>query len=191
MDTKESYSELPPQSKFFFSPEDAIIFNSSRLLLLFETLNQLNPKQSVDLDRLSYYDFFSANPFLIIDKKNPIYIELEMEGFRPNKLEYVGTKQRFRTKRLSIKQYISLLLSRGLVRIENKDGRLLFKITDLGTETASKFCSPYADAYRKSAMYVVKFLRSYSDTKLTEDAATWLDCKPIEFDLIDMVEDDE
>lgn len=183
--------ELPHNHKFFFSPEDAIIFNASRLLLLFETINKLTPEQAIDLDRLSYYDFFAANPFLLIDKSNPHWLDLELEGFKPNKIEYIGTAQRFRTKRLSIKQYLALLLSKGLLKLENSDDKIVFNITLIGVETASKFNSTYAITYRKSASYIISKLKSYSDTKLSEDAKKWLEAKQFQVDLIDMVEENE
>ncbi len=182
--------KLPQKSKFFFSPEDAFIFNASRLLLLFETINNLTPNQDIDLDRLSYYDFFAANPFLLIDKTDPHFLDLELVGFKSNKIEYIGTAQRFRTKRLLVKQYLAILLSKGLLTLENRDEKLLFKITELGVITAGKFNSPYADAYRKSACFIISKLKIYSDTKLSEDAIKWLENKPFQVDLIDMVDEE-
>jgi DNA-binding PadR family transcriptional regulator len=189
VDTLET-KKLPQQSKFFFSPEDAIVFNTSRLLLLFETINNLTPNQDVDLDRLSYYDFFAANPFLLIDKADPHFLDLELMGFKSNKIEYIGTAQRFRTKRLSVRQYLAILLSKGLITIENRDEKLIFTITELGVKTANKFNSAYADAYRKSASFIISKLKTYSDTKLSENATKWLETKPFQIDLIDMVDEE-
>jgi hypothetical protein len=176
-----------PKSKFFFNPDDVIIFNASRLLLLFETAKKLNIKKGIDLEKLAYYDFLAANPFLLIDEKHPSRLELEMEGFKPNKLEYVGAEQRFRTKRLSLKQYLALLLSKGLIKLENEDGKIVFYITAMGIEIAGKFSSMYAIAYRKSADCVISILKKYSDTKLTEEADKWFS-KPFQIDLIDLVD---
>lgn len=177
------------KSKITFSPEDAIVFNSSRLLLLLDVLNDLGVKKGVDLERLSYYDFFAANPFLIIGKDDPCRLELEIEGFEPNKLEYLSSDQRYRTKRTLIKQYLSLLLSKGLIKILNMDGKILYEITPLGIEISSKINSMYAIAYKKSVTCVVKMLKGYSDTRLWEKASKWLEAKSFQVDLYDMVDD--
>jgi hypothetical protein len=177
------------KSKITFSPEDAIVFNSSRLLLLLDVLNDLGVKKGVDLERLSYYDFFAANPFLIIGKDDPCRLELEIEGFEPNKLEYLSSDQRYRTKRTLIKQYLSLLLSKGLIKILNMDGKILYEITPLGIEISSKINSMYAIAYKKSVTCVVKMLKGYSDAQLWEKASEWLEAKSFQVDLYDMVDD--
>ena len=178
-------------SKIIFSPEDAIVFNSSRLLLLFEVLNELKVKNGLDLERLCYYDFFSANPFLIITKEDPLHLEIEVEGFEPNKLEYVSTAQRYSTKRVSIKQYLSLLLSKGLITVVNKNGKLLYEITQLGIETSKKINTLYAFAYKKSVSCIVKKLKEYSDKQLGEKASEWLEAKSFQVDLYDMVDTNE
>jgi len=177
------------ESKIIFSPEDDAIFNSSRLLLFFEVLHKLKPNQGIDLERVCYYDFFAANPFLIVGKDDPLRLELELEGFEPNKLEYISTAQRFRTKRGFMKQYFSLLLSKGLISVENQDGKILYKITSRGIDIASKITSMYAIAYRKSVTFVVKKLKDYSDKRLWEEASLWLEAKSFQVDLYDMVED--
>lgn len=177
------------KNKLIFSPEDAILFNSSRLLLLFKTLTEFKGMPSIGLERLSYYDFFSANPFLIVTKDDPTWVELEIEGFEPNKLEYVSTPQRFRTKRESMRQYLSLLLSKGLIKVNNQSGEILYSITSKGIETAERINSLYAMAYRKSAYIVINKLKDFSDKKLWENAAEWLEAKSFRVDLYDMVEE--
>ncbi len=177
------------KSKIIFSPEDATVFNSSRLLLLLDVLNDLGVKKGVDLERLSYYDFFAANPFLIIGKDDPCRLELEIEGFEPNKLEYMSSDQRYRTKRTLIKQYLSLLLSKGLTKVLNMDGKILYEITPLGIEISSRINSMYAIAYKKSVTCVVKMLKGYSDAQLWEKASEWLEAKSFQVDLYDMVDD--
>ena len=177
------------KNKIIFSPEDAILFNSSRLLLLFKTLTEFRSMLTIGLDRLCYYDFFSANPFIIVEKDDPMWLELEIEGFEPNKLEYDSTPQRFRTKRVSIKQYLCLLLSKGLIKIENQSGKILYSITAKGIETSDKINSLYAIAYKKSAYLVINKLKDLSDTKLWENASKWLEAKSFQVDLYDMVED--
>lgn len=177
------------KSKIIFSPEDVTLFNSSRLLLLFEALTELGIKHGTGLERLCYYDFFAANPFLIVNREDPSWLELEIEGFESNKLEYVSTAQRYRTKRESIKQYLSLLLSKGLIKVKNQGGRILYEITSSGIEISNNMDSLYAMAYRKSAEIVVKKLKDFSDKKLWENASKWLEAKSFQVDLYDLVED--
>lgn len=177
------------KNRIIFSPEDAILFNSSRLLLLFESLNESGTRPAIGLERLCYYDFFAANPFLVVDKEDPMWLELEIEGFEPNKLEYISTPQRFRTKRESIKQYICLLVSKGLIKVEIKGGKILYEITSRGIQTARKTNSLYAMAYRKSASFVINKLKNFSDKKLWENASNWLEAKSFRVDLYDLVED--
>ena len=181
------YDKLDRESKIAFSPEDDAIFNSSRLLLFFEVLHKMKPDRGADLERVCYYDFFAANPFLIVSEGDPFRLELELEGFEPNKLEYLSTAQRFRTKRASIKQYLSLLLSKGLISIENLDGKILYKITQRGIGAANRINSLYAIAYRKSVSGVIKKFRDYSDKQLWEEASLLLEAKSFQVDLYDMV----
>ena len=84
-------NEKLKKRKIIISPEDATLFNSSRLLLLFEILNESGKKSLLGLERICYYDFFASNPFLVINRDDPLWLELEIEGFEPNKLEYVNT----------------------------------------------------------------------------------------------------
>lgn len=175
--------------KILFNPEDDIIFNSSRLLILFDVVRDLDIKKGMDLERLSYYDFFAANPFLIIKKDNPERIDLEIEGFISNKIEYYSTAQLYRTKRASLKQYLSLLITKGLINMINKDGKFIFNITQLGIDTSKKLNTMYALAYRKSVAIIVNMLKRYSDKKLWESANVWLESKSFQIDLYDLVDE--
>ena len=181
-------NKLDWKSKILFSPEDYTIFNSSRLLILFEILNDLGIKDGIDLERLCYYDFFASNPFLILEKNDPLRLELETEGFEPNKLEYLSTAQLYRTKRALIKQYLALLLSKGLIKFININGKIQYRGTPLGIGTSKRLDSLYAIAYRKSATLIIKLLKSYSDKKLWENATKWLESKSFQVDLYDLVD---
>ena len=63
-----SNEKLFEKYKIHFSSEDEDIFNASRLLILFDVLNKSAKYKSVGIERIPYYDFFSANPFLIFNK---------------------------------------------------------------------------------------------------------------------------
>lgn len=181
--------KLDWKSKIIFSPEDATLFNSSRLLLFFDVLHQLKLKQGIDLERLCYFDFFAANPYLVVAEGDPLRLDFEINGFEPNKLEYASSSQRFNTKRESIKQYLSLLLCKGLICVKNEDAKLLYEITQHGIDAASQINSMYAIAYRKSAFCIIEKLKDYSDQKLWESASKWLESKSFRVDLFDMVEE--
>ncbi len=174
-----------------YNPEDDLLFNSSRLLILFEVLDELKFSDGIDMERLSYYDFFAANPFLIFEKDDPVYFELELIGFESNKLEYLSTAQLYRTKRASIKQYLAYLVCKNLIKLENIDGRIVFKITELGLDMSKGLISLYALAYRASLSIVVQKLKKYSDKKLWENASIWLESKTFQIDLYDGVSDFE
>jgi hypothetical protein len=178
----------PEKMKIAFSPEDDLLFNSARLLLFFEVFNRIKPLDGIDLERLCYYDFFAANPFVITEKNDPCWLELELEGFDPCKLEYLSTAQRYRTKRESIKQYLALLLAKDLIYLENTDGKLLYQITPKGIEAAHKLSSMYAINYRKSVKFIVRELKRYKDSALWENASRWLEAKSFQIDLYDTVE---
>ncbi len=120
-----------------------------------------------------------------------MYLEIEVEGFDPNKLEYASTPQRYSTKRASIKHYLALLLSKGLITVANRNGKLLYEITPLGIEISKKINTIYALAYKKSVYCIVKKLKEYSDKQLGEKASGWLEAKSFQVDLYDMVDADE
>ena len=176
------------ERKIVFSPEDVTLFNSSRLLLLFEVLHEHKSGRAIDLERLCYYDFFAANPFLIAGDDKSLRLELELSGFDPNKLEYASSPQRFRTKRECTKQYLSLLLCKGLIDVKNEESKLLYEITERGLDAISRINTMYAIAYRKSASSIVRKLKDYSDGKLWESASRWLEAKSFRVDLFDWVE---
>lgn len=177
------------KSKILFSPEDVTLFNSARLLILFDELENLGIKGE-DLERLSYYDFFAANPFLIITKDDPLWLDLEIAGFETYTVGYISSSQRYRTKRSRLKQYLSILLSKNLIEVSNVDKKILYRITPTGIKTANQIKSMYAIAYQKSAKHIVKRLKGYSDKKLGEESIKWLEAKSFQIvDLYDMVDD--
>jgi hypothetical protein len=170
-----------------FSAEDDMVFNSARLLLLFQELSKVSEK-GIDTERLSYYDFFAANPFVILsDEDNSARLDFELEGFAPNKLEYSSSAQRYSSKRESMKHYLAILLCKGLICVTNEDAKLQFKVTDKGLSVANQIHTMYALAYRKSVRYVIKRLKDYSDTKLWECSRKWLEAKAFQIDLYNTV----
>ncbi|XHH09016.1 MAG: ABC-three component system middle component 2 [Candidatus Bathyarchaeia archaeon] len=172
-----------------FSPEDDLIFNSSRLLVFFETFSNIKPLNGIDRERLCYYDFFASNPFIITRKQDPLWLKLEMTGLDPFKLEYQSASQRYSTKRESIKQYLALLVAKGLITVTNEDSRILYSITPMGKETAQKITTLYAITYRKSVRLILDILGKFTDSELWTHASKWFEAKTFLIDLYNLVDD--
>ena len=173
-------------AKMLFTAEDAIVFNSARILLL---LNVLEKRKDVDLEKLNYYDFFSANPFHMISKEEPEYLSLELVGMKSFTINYINSSQRFQTKRALLKHYLAILVGKELVDVFNQDGKITFQITDKGGAIAKSIQSMYADAYQTSAKIITKKLNSFSNTKLSKFAAMKIEGKTFQMDLYDMVDE--
>lgn len=161
-----------------------MLFNSARLLILFRVVYDLRIN-GVDMERLSYYDFISANPFLMISEDDPAYLDMELIGFNTKTIAYISSSQRYRTKRFNFKQYLAVLLAKGLIHVTNADGKLIFSITEEGKYAEKEIQTMYSIAYRKSAKFVIIKLKNLSDKKLWENASTWLKAKSFQLDLYD------
>lgn len=172
--------------RLLFSPEDFVIFNSARLLLLLKVVEDLKITDGVDLERLSYYDFFAANPFLMIPEHDPLTLEIELLGFESNTIGYSSSSQRYSTKRSHLKQYLSLLLAKELIDISNIDGKLYYRITTKGIDLVNEMKTMYAQAYEKSVIIVIDKLKRMSDKRLWECASNWLEAKSFQVDLYEM-----
>lgn len=173
--------------QLFFNPEDITMFNSARLLLLFEKLNNIGFSKPIDMERLSLFDFFSANPFLILDKNDPSWIELESIGFETLTIDYMSSSQRFRTKRSKLKSHLAFLYMKGLISNDKESRTLqLYSITEEGMRVASNFRTIYANNYRRSVEIVVKKLKGMSDTKLWKNSNVWLEARSFQIDLYDI-----
>jgi hypothetical protein len=169
-----------------FSPEAEDLFNSARLLLLFHVLNEKGNAQGISIERIAYYDFFSAQPFLVFGKGNEeIKLELLLQGFETNTLSYISSSQRFTNRRAKLKHYLAGLLMRDLITLKNIDGHLLYLITEKGKETALLFKSLYTSAYKRSAEIIISKLSRMSDTGLAQSAREWLKGEPFIIDLYD------
>lgn len=173
------------KKKILFSPEDVTLFNSSRLLILFEAIKNNSIDSGIDIERISYYDFFSANPLIILSDTDSDKLELEYMGFASQSLDYASSSQQFRTKRAKIKQFLAYLMTKGLVEMKNKDGQIVFSITELGESMARKLDTLYANAYRKSVNIIIKRLHRLTDKRLWQEANKWLEAKHFQIDLLD------
>ncbi|HEV3166810.1 MAG TPA: ABC-three component system middle component 2 [Isosphaeraceae bacterium] len=165
-------------------PEDLDEFRQGRLLLMLAGLDSVRSANHADLERLSYYDFFSANPFLVPGDAST-RAKLSHAGFETSNLSYQSSSQRFANNRARLQFDLAVLTARGLVMPEVHDRRVNYRATPQGGQLAAAFRSLYADAFRKSASLIVDHLRHLSDTALRRDAKTWLRAETFMIDLYD------
>lgn len=153
-------------------PEDDVVFRLSQLLLLLREMDEQG-RSNVTIERLSYYDFFVANPLLVItEKSDSDRISLLMAGFDSRALHYASPSHRFTTRRERLQHDLALLISYGLA-VPEVDKAVLYKITPNGTRLADQFTAIYARAYRTSARILLRRLHKLSDKSLREQAETW------------------
>jgi hypothetical protein len=128
----------------------------------------------LDIERLAFYDFFAANPFLILDEDDPERRDVLLAGFNANSLSYNSSAQRFTNRRARLQHDLTLLIAYALVEAETVQGRVSYKVTQRGRTLAHDLNALYAVAYRDSASIVSRRLNKLSDKKLREEARRWL-----------------
>lgn len=154
-------------------PEDEVQFRLAQLLLLLEALaGQDLP--GATLERIGYYDFLSANPFLVVDADSREASLLKLAGFDPRTLSYASSGQRFTSRRERIQHDLSLLTAYGCCSAAAEQGNLLYRITDYGRHLSSQLTTTYATSFSTAADIVVGKLRRMSDARLRKESATWL-----------------
>lgn len=171
-----------------FVPEHDPVFRLAQLLLLLRTLHDGSSSPTgTNLERLAYYDFFSANPYLVVGPDDADRARLVMAGFDDRSLSYASSGQRFTSRRERLQHDLALLVAYGLAEANVQGGAVTYGVTPAGGELASRFTALYARAYVTSADMVVRRLRRLSDSKLRESARQWL--KPDHASLPDAVLD--
>ncbi|GAA5118634.1 hypothetical protein GCM10025762_35520 [Haloechinothrix salitolerans] len=168
------------------SPEDRQVFRLAQLTLLLDiAVGEGVPVRTVD--RLGFYDFFSANPFVVTsgegERDAADRLSLRLAGFSDRQLSYVSTGQRFASRRRRLQHDLALLVAYGLVAVDNRG----YRLTPSGRELAAALTSVYADAYRDAARVVLRRLKRLSDSKLTECAQEWLGRSWLLIDVLDDV----
>lgn len=156
-----------------FVPENDTVFRLAQLLLLLEALDR-ESRPGAALERLAYYDFFSANPYLVISRDDDEHSQLVMAGFDDRSLSYASSGQRFTSRRERLQHDLGLLVAYGLASATVQGGAVIYTITRAGSNLAARFTALYARSYLVSAAVVVRRLRRLSDTKLRENARAWL-----------------
>jgi hypothetical protein len=166
------------------APETFAPFRLGQLLLLLATIDSASAG-STSIDRLGYYDFFAANPFLVVEPRTRDGRRLLASGFDYLNLDYQSSSQRFANRRGRLQHDLALLTAYGLIVVGSADGRVGYELTSSGRDAAMSFRALYADAYRASAAVVVGHLRRLSDAKLRVKAAGWLRADSLLIDLYD------
>jgi hypothetical protein len=169
-----------------WQPEDHDVFRLAQLTLLLSVASRLE-KPIATVDRLGYYDFFSANPFVVVSKgskrDDEDRLSLKLAGFVEDQLSYASTGQRWVSRRRRLQHDMALLLSYGLITLHTGS----FQLTVPGVELAERMSTVYADAYRVSAELVIRRLSKLSDRALQQSVQSWLGSTWLSLDLLDDV----
>lgn len=168
------------------SPEDRPVFRLAQLAVLLEVVE--DEKIVVrTVDRLGFYDFFSANPFVVVsgdDKRDAAdRLTLRLAGFSSRQLSYASTGQRFVSRKRRLQHDLALLIAYGLAAIGSRG----YTLTASGRDLAGHLTSVYAESYREAARVVLRRLRRLSDPKLRQQADEWLGRSWLLIDVLDDV----
>lgn len=167
--------------------ESRDVFRLAQLVLLLSVTAEVGKPVS-NIDRLGYYDFFAANPFVVVPATGKASddhdrLTLKLAGFSEDQLSYASTGQRWVSRRRRLQHDLALLVAYGLVSL--RDGS--FTLGGRGSELADKMSTVYADAYRTSANMVVRRLGRLSDARLRQQVQEWLGVSWLNVDLLDDV----
>lgn len=166
------------------SPEDRQVFRLAQLILLLDVVANTNVSVRT-IDRLGFYDFFAANPFLVTsgsdDRDAADRLILRMAGFTDQQLSYASTGQRFASRRQRLQHDLALLLAYGLVTV----GPQGYSLLPEGQRIAEGLTAVYADAYRDAARVVLRRLGKLSDRQMVERAQEWLGKSWLLIDFLD------
>lgn len=180
-------SESGPPGVSPWDAEAHEVFRLAQLVLLLSVTAEVQKPVS-NVDRLGYYDFFAANPFVVIPagetpRDRTERLALKLAGFTEGQLSYASTGQRWVSRRRRLQHDLSLLVAYGLVSLH--DGKIT--LTDSGHSIAENLATVYADAYRTSAQLVVRRLATLSDARLRANVQDWLGTTWLRVDLFDDV----
>jgi hypothetical protein len=171
-------------------PEDLDLFRLARLLLLLAEVGKVKKPRALDIERLGFYDFFAANPFLMVDAESPAGTRLALAGFNSRTLGYQSAAHLFATRRERIRFDLSRLVGLAMVETVIQEGKIAFAVSERGVGLADTFASLYAQSYRESAALVAGAFNKLSDSKLRVEAGNWLRAESFLIDLVDEPLDD-
>lgn len=172
-------------------PQERDTFRMGQLLLLLNTAESVNVKIT-SLDRLAYFDFFAANPFIAINSSNERKdsreeLTLRLAGFTSGQIDYGSIGPRFITRRARIKYDLISLLARGLAEISDNE----YKISARGAEISDSLNSLYAESYRTAAGIVLSRYGRMTDLKIQKIVESAIGVNWLTIDFLDGVETPE
>ena len=166
-------------------PDDLLMFRVARLMLLLDVAATLNLRKPVDIERLGLYDFFAANPFLVVANDEDARQEVSLAGFSSYDLSYQSSGHRYANRRARLRNDLAMLVGYGAATALVEGQRVVYRVTDRGHELASELSTLYAIAYRRSAELILSRLDRLSDKRLRTDATRWLNDERLLIDLYD------
>lgn len=166
-------------------PDDLLSFRLGRLLLLLDTVPGLPSPKPMDIERISFYDFFADNPFLVFGRDTDQHETLVLAGFDSRSLSYQSSAQRFSSRRERLQHDLAALLAYGLVSARAEARRVAYGLTESGRQRARELRSLYAQAYRRSADLVIRELNRLSDRALQQRTRVWLQADDLLIDLFE------
>jgi hypothetical protein len=166
-------------------PDDLLTFRCARLLLLLDVAAALELKKPLDIERLGFYDFFSANPFLVVGQDEDARRQVGLAGFSSYDLSYQSSGHRFANRRARLRNDLAVLIGYGAAAASVETKRVVYAISESGQVLVAELNSLYASAYRKSAEIVLRRLDRLADKRLREDAKRWLNDERLLIDLYD------
>jgi hypothetical protein len=167
-------------------PDDLLTFRLGRLMLLLEVVPGLPSPKPMDIERISLYDFFADNPFLIFGRDTAQHRDLVLAGFDSRNLSYQSSAQRFSSRRERLQHDLAMLVAYGLLQAEPQARRVAYGLSATGLGGAGELRSLYALAYRRSAELIARELNKLSDRALQQQTREWLQAHELLVDIFDM-----
>src|SRR5579862_9066856 len=100
------------------APEEHVLFRLAQLVLLLRVVDGTG-RPGVGLERLGFYDFFAANPFLVIPPESvEERAQLHLAGFDERQLSYASTGPRFANRRRRLQHDVALLVAYDIGRLD-------------------------------------------------------------------------
>lgn len=167
-------------------PEDRLAFRLGQLLLLLRVARSGNVSIP-SVDRLAYYEFYSANPFIAVSgtdsRADGDRLTLRLAGFTSGQLAYAAAGQRFIGRRQRLQHDLSILIAHGMATVTG-DG---YEITAEGSGVVDQIQAEYADQFTASAEIILRRLRQLSDRRLRQESQKWLGSSWLLIDFLDDV----
>lgn len=146
------------------NPEDIAAFRCARLVLLIGLAAEDGP-EGLDAERIGIYDFLAAHPLLLIGAEDPDRLTLQMAGFDDRAVAYASAGQRLATAQQRLPGDLAALVAAGLVTIA-AEGRVRYRLTPEGRDTAQRLNASYARSYTTAARIIMRRLRRLSGRRL-------------------------